>query len=304
MLYIQQGGMLLWDERPGLLTLIGEDYPQHWLNDFANYGIDLHGLKILPETKDHRRFYGYLEENQLQLESPISYFDKAKIPFPKSLIGYHPQHKTLDSTNSSTPGFCRINDIPSLYMDCTSVHLCPMDFQSHHLLPDALRQGHVNTISINASATYTDPLFLDRLQYLVNYTSVFHISEENIRALFRNRLKDLWEMAEIIGSYGCELVIIHRQNHSYYLYNAENKEKWVIPIYPTEITNVIGLEDSFCGGFLAIFRKTFDPIKAALCGAVSASFTAQGFGPFYPLGAYPGLADARLFSLREMIRKI
>ena len=297
-------GMLLWQEKPGLLTLIGEDYPQHWLNDFANFGINLHGLKILPETRDHRRFYGYLEENKLQLDNPISYFDKAKIPFPKSLIGYQPQEKKLDSTNSSTPGFCRINDIPAMYMDCTSVHLCPMDFQSHQMLPDALRQGHINTISINASSSYTDPLFLDRIRYLVNYVSVFHISEENIRAQFRNRMRDLWEMAEIIGGYGCELVVIHRNNQSYYLYNTANKEKWVIPLYPIEMINTIGVEDSFCGGFLAIFRKSFDPIEAALCGSVSASFTAQGFGPFYPLDAYPGLADARLFSLREMIRKI
>jgi hypothetical protein len=297
-------GMLLWNEKPGLLSLIGEDYPQFWLNGFAELGINLHGVKIIPETRDHRRFYGYLENNQLQLDSPISYFDKSKIPFPKSLIGYQPKGNTLDNTSLSAPGFCRINDIPQLYLDCTSVHLCPMDFQSHQMIPDTLRLNHIKTISINASSSYMDPLFLDQIPYLVNYLSVFHISEQNIRALFRNRMKDLWEMAETIGKYGCELIIIHRENHSYYLYNCENKEKWIIPIYPSEIKNVIGLEDSFCGGFLSKFRKSFDPIESALCGSISASFTAQGFGPFYPQDAYPGLAEARLYSLREMIRKI
>ncbi|MBI9048648.1 MAG: carbohydrate kinase family protein [Anaerolineaceae bacterium] len=297
-------GMLLWQERPGLLSLVGEDYPQQWLSEFADQGIDLQGVHIIPETRDHRRFYGYLEENRLQVDSPISYFDRAKIPFPKALIGYQPQRKVLDGHALTAPGFCKIKDIPTAYMDCPSVHLCPMDYQSHQMLPDAMRQGHVTTISINASPSYMDPSFLDQIPYLVNYLAVFHISEENIRSLFRNRSKDLWEMAETIGRYGCELIVIHRNNNSYYLFNCANKEKWIVPLYPVDVINVIGVEDAFCGGFLAKFRKTFDPIESCLCASISASFTAQGFGPFHALDTYPGLPEARLNSLREMIRKI
>jgi hypothetical protein len=297
-------GMLLWQEYPGLLSIVGENYPQEWTNLFADQGINIQGIQSIPVPRDHRQFYGYLEENQIQTDSPISYFDRVHLPFPKSLIGYHAEHRALDSHISTTPSFCRISDIPDLFLDCSSAHLCPMDIQSHQILPDVMRQKHVTTISINASASYMDPLFLDQIPFLVNYLAVFHISEKNIRALFRNRTKDLWEMAETIGNFGCELLIIHRTNNTYYLYNGLNHEKWIIPAYPVQIRNLIGVEDAFCGGFLANFRKTFDPIESALYGAISASFTAQGFGPFYPLDVYPDLPVARLNSLRRIVRKL
>ncbi len=298
------GGMLLWGEHPGILSMVGEDYPNEWIRQFADLGIDALGIQTRPQLKNHHRFFGYLEENQLQTENPITYFDKIKLPLPKELIGYHAQKPMLDNRNASIPNFCRINDIPASYLDCPSVHLCSMDFLSSQVLPNTMRQGQVTTISLQASASYMDPLFFDLLPYLVNHLSVFHTSEENLRALFRNRSKDLWEMAEAMGSYGCELLVIYRENHSIYLYNGQNKEKWIIPAYPVQIINIIGMEEAFCGGFFANYRKTFDPIESALYGAISASFIAQGFGPFFALDAYPGLPEARLSSIREAVRKL
>jgi sugar/nucleoside kinase (ribokinase family) len=298
------GGMMLWKENAGLLSTVGEDYPQDWITDFEKKGLEISGIQIQPGTRDHRRFYGYLDDNALQTENPISYFEKKHLPFPKALIGYQPQKKTVDSRTATIPSFCRINDIPSAYLDCPSAHLCPMDFQSHMVLPDSLRQGHITTISIHASASYMDPLFLEKIPYLVNHISVFHISETNIRELFRNRTKELWEMAEAIGNGGCELLVIHKTDHSFILYNGENREKWIIPPYPIQINNNIGVEDYFCGGFFAKYRKSFDPVESALYGAVSASFMAQGFGPFYALDAFSGLPEARLDKLREMVHKL
>ena len=298
------GGMMLWQEFPGLLSLVGEDYPQQWLSTFKQLGLDITGVQILPETRDHRRFYGYLEENQLQTDNPITYFDTFHLTFPKSLIGYQPLKHSLDSRTSTIPGFCRINDIPSIYLDCPSAHLCPMDFQSHMILPDALRQGQVNTISIDASSTYMDPLFLDQIPYVVNHATIFHISERNIRELFRNRIRDLWQMVETVGNYGCEVIVLHKADYTYYLYNVATKEKWIIPSYPLETANVIGVEDAFCGGFFAHYRKSFDPVESALRGAISASFTRQSFGPFYALDAFSGLPNMRLEKLRETVHKL
>jgi sugar/nucleoside kinase (ribokinase family) len=298
------GGMLFWGERPGILSMIGEAYPKDWTEKFSELGIDITGIQVQTQPKNHHRFYGYLEENQLQIENPITYFDKIKLPLPKELIGYLAQKTILDNRNASVPDFCRINDIPASYLDCPSVHLCGMDYLASKVLPNAMRQGQITTISMQASPSYMDPLFFDLIPYLINHLAVFHTSEENLRALFRNRSKDLWEMAETMGGYGCELLVIYRTNHSIYLYNGQNKEKWIIPAYPVQLINIIGMEEAFCGGFFANYRKTFDPIESALYGAISASFTAQGFGPFFALDAYPGLPEARLSSIREAVRKL
>jgi sugar/nucleoside kinase (ribokinase family) len=64
-----------------------------------------------------------------------------------------------------------------------------------------------------------------------------------------------------------------------------------------------GAGDAFCGGFLAGFRSTYEPVDAALHGNISASLVIEGGGPFYALDALPGLAQARLEGLRGMARK-
>ena len=65
-----------------------------------------------------------------------------------------------------------------------------------------------------------------------------------------------------------------------------------------------GAGDAFCGGFLAGYRKTYEPLEAALYGNVSASLNVEGSGAFYPLDVLPGLAQARLEVLRAMVHEV
>jgi hypothetical protein len=55
---------------------------------------------------------------------------------------------------------------------------------------------------------------------------------------------------------------------------------------------------------LAGYRKNYDPLEAALHGNVSASLKIEGSGAFYPLDVLPGLAQARLDSLKELAREV
>ena len=65
-----------------------------------------------------------------------------------------------------------------------------------------------------------------------------------------------------------------------------------------------GAGDSFCGGFLAGYRQTYEPVQAVLYGNISASLTIEGSGIFYALEGLPGLAQARLSALKDGIRKV
>ncbi len=49
-------GYLVWEneQTPGILTRVGEDFPQTWLEDFANSGIDVNGVVVLPQAVDLR----------------------------------------------------------------------------------------------------------------------------------------------------------------------------------------------------------------------------------------------------------
>jgi len=77
-----------------------------------------------------------------------------------------------------------------------------------------------------------------------------------------------------------------------------------VPAYPSRMADPTGAGDAFCGGFLAGYQKTFDPLQAALYGNVSASLKVEGSGAFYPLDILPGLAEARLSALKELVREV
>ena len=55
---------------------------------------------------------------------------------------------------------------------------------------------------------------------------------------------------------------------------------------------------------MAGYSKNYDPLDGVLYGNVSASLTVEGVGPFHPLDVMPGLADARLSALGDMVRRV
>jgi sugar/nucleoside kinase (ribokinase family) len=121
--------------------------------------------------------------------------------------------------------------------------------------------------------------------------------------LFEGRSSDLWEMAETIGGWGCDIVVIKRRGRGQYVYEHSRRNHWMIPAYPARISDPTGGGDAFSGGFLAGYRLTYEPLEAALYGNISASLVIEGSGPFYAMDALPGLAKARLEGLRGMARK-
>ena len=122
--------------------------------------------------------------------------------------------------------------------------------------------------------------------------------------LFQGRSSDPWEMADYLGDLGCETIVIKRGARGQYLYNHSNHTRWMIPAYPVRVVDPTGCGDAFCGGFLAGYHKTYDPLMAALYGNISASLVIEGSGPYFALDSLPGLAFARLEALEGMVRKV
>ena len=139
---------------------------------------------------------------------------------------------------------------------------------------------------------------------LMHGLTAFLPSEEELRALFWGRTDDLWQMAEALGEFGCEFIVVKRGARGQMLYDSVSKKRWEIPAYPARLTDATGAGDSFCGGFLAGYQKTYDPLRGVLYGCVSASLTIEGSGVFHALEALPGLAQARLDSLTGIVRQI
>ncbi len=288
----------------GLVARVGEDYPREWLNEIHARGFDIRGIRILPEAVDLRSFYVYTDVYTRLTEDPAAHFTRLQQPFPKALLNYMQPGTSYDSRSHLTPTSLRQSDIPADYLDATAAHLCPIDYLTHSLLPAVLRQNGFSTVTLDPSAGTMSPTFWDDIPALVTGLTAFLPNEDEMRRLFHGRSTDLWQMMETIADYGCEIVVVKRGERGQFLFDRATRIRWEIPAYPARLVDPTGAGDSFCGGFLAGYRQTYDPVQAALYGSISASLTIEGSGIFYALDGLPGLAQARLDALKDGIRKV
>jgi sugar/nucleoside kinase (ribokinase family) len=277
---------------------VGNDYPRAWLNDVKLRKFDTTGIHILQKEVDVRDFIAYNESFEANRVNPVSHFARREMTFPKSLLGYQPD-KELDEEIELT-----VRDIPDDYLTARAAYLCPMGLVTQTQLIAGLKRGYVHSFILDPLPAAMTPASRRDLPALLNGVTAFLPSEEEIRNLFQNETHDLWEMAEAVSLYGCEYVVIKRGRHGQYLYDADAKRKWEIPAYPARVEDVTGVGDAFGGGFVAGFCKEYDPLDGVLYGNVSASLKLEGYGAFQPMDVMPGLADARLNALREMVRKV
>jgi len=297
-------GLRVWETGIGLIGRVGRDYPQKWLDDIAHYGIDRRGIHILPEVIDQRNFVAYTDPNKRHSDNPVAHFARLGLSYPKDLLEYSPPALTLDSRTRPTSLTFRLSDIPDDYLDATSAHLAPSDFLSHTLMPSVLRQGRVSTITLDPAAGYMNPAFWDDFPALLKGITALLTSEDKLRTLFQSRTTNLWEMVEGVGAFGCDIIVVKRGSAGQYLYEAATHRRWVIPAYPTKVADPTGAGDAFCGGFLAGFRRTYDPLEATLHGNIAASFVVESSGAYYALDTLPGLAEARLLALKDLVQRL
>jgi cytidine kinase len=299
-------GLALWEPTPppGLVARVGEDYPQNWVEEFTRRGLDTRGIRLLPQPVDVRFFAAYTSRTTRFVDDPVAHFARVGLPFPRALLGYHPPASAIDSRTRLSPVSLRQTDLIPDFMDASAAHLCPIDYLTHSLLPAVLRQAEVTTVTLDPSPGYMNPTYWNDVPALITGLTAFLPAEEDLCALFQGRSQDLWEMAEALAVYGCELIVIKRGERGQLLYDASTRTRWEIPAYPARLVDPTGAGDAFCGGFLAGYRRSYDPLQAALYGNISASLVVEGIGPFYALDALPGLAQARLDALRQSVRKI
>ena len=296
-------GAGIWEKGIGIVARVSCDYPDPWLSEIDRWQIDRRGVRRLVDGFEQREFNAYPDPETHLTENPVAVYSQLGREFPKSLLGLNRPVPQLDSR--SRPGLLTIrqSDLPSDYLDATAAHICPLDFLSHTLFPPTLRQGHIHTITLDPGDGYMDPTFFDDIPVILSGLTAFLCNEAKLSRLFIGRTNDPWEMAEAIGSMGCDLVVVKRAAAGQYLYDRSSKTRWIIPAYPANVRSFSGAGDAFCGGFLAGYRFTYDPLEAALRGNISASFVLEGTDPFYALDCMPGLAKARLDALRDRVRR-
>lgn len=297
------GGLAVWEMRLGLVGRVGEGYPRRWLKDLEKRGWDIRGIRIQPDALEQRSFLAWSENFEASRSDPISQFAQRGLSFPRALIGFRMPTDSQAAYAKPDPISPLVADVPSSYLEAGALHLCPMELSVQQQFTDKLR-GAMRVLTLDPSPAIMIPACLREVRGIVHGLTAFLPSLEELSALFWGETNDPWEMAAAIGEHGCEYVVIKCGARGQLLYDAHSKKRWEIPAYPARLTDPTGAGEAFCGGFLAGYRRDYDPLEGALRGNVSASLAIEGSGPFSPLEAAPGLAEARLEALREMVRKV
>jgi ribokinase len=299
-------GLMVWEPEPppGLVARVGADFPADWRELFRRRGMDGRGIREVPEPIDLRTFYVYTNRTTRLNDDPVPHFARLGQPFPRQLLGYRTPRNQPDSRTQLTPASIRQGDLPPDFLNATAAHLCPVDYLSQTLVPAVLRQNGFTTITLDPSPGMMTPIFWDDFPAVLTGLTAFLPSEQELRDLFAGRSTDIWEMMAAVAAYGCEFVVAKRGESGQFLYDSSTRARWEVQSYPARVINPAGAGDAFCGGFLAGYRRTFDPLQAVLYGNIAASLVVEGSGPFYALDALPGLAQARLDALKESARRL
>jgi ribokinase len=296
----------------GLLGRVGEDYPHEWLRSFEKRGFNVDGIRILPGHLDLRTFRSYPDlsavasgqtPEMVQRSNPVAHFARLGLPYPKSLFGYQPPADRTEP-HAPAPDAPHPADIPASYLAARLVHLCPLDHLTGNRLVTTFRQAGAKVVTLDPPAALMASAMLDEVRNLMHGLTAFLPAEEELRALFWSRSDDLWEMTEALAAFGCEFIVVKRGGRGQMLYDGDSKKRWEIPAYPARFADPTGTGDSFCGGFIAGLHQGYDPLRAVLCGNVSASLTIEGSGAFHALEALPSLAQARFDSLAGIARQV
>jgi len=298
------GGLGVWEADTGLVGWVGGDFPVDWIDKLAAREFDVQGLKRSLKPLDARFFAAYDENGVRGRDNPLAHFARLGLTLPRTLLGYSKPLVEFDSHTQPGPFTLRASDLPPEYLEASAAHICPVDFLTHSLLPSALRQGSVSTITLDPAPGYMNPTFWLEIPSLVAGLTAFISSEEKLASLFKGRSVDLWEMAEALADFGCEMVVVLLSAGGQLLYDNATHARWHIPAYPVRTVDPTGVDSAFCGGFLAGYRKTYLPLAAALHGSVSASLAMQGTGPFFAMEGLPELRSRRLEVLEAEVRSV
>ena len=297
-------GLNLWGQTAGLLARIDKDYPMEWLSRFESLGFDLNGITIVADPIDSRRFMAHMDETTTYTHNPVQHFADRQLTFPQFLLGYTPDRPNVTSRTTPSEQSIHISDIPKHFLEASAVHICPIDFISHMILPSIFQQGQATTITLAPEPGLMSPAFWEEIPQVLSGLTAFITREGDVLKLFQGRKTDLWEIADDLGDYGPEFILIQTTSSGIYLYDRLNNRRWTIPNYPSKIADPSGARDAFAGGFLAGYRQHYDPLEATLMGVISASFVVEGSGVYYALNAMPGLREARIKALRDLVNTV
>jgi sugar/nucleoside kinase (ribokinase family) len=235
--------------RPGVVAVVGEDFPADVIAFFKKRRVDVKGLQIVPggKTFHWQGRYGYDPNQRETMRTDLNVFES-----------FRPQ-------------------IPPSYRKADIVFLANID-------PDLQDSVLQQVEKPRLTAVDTIGLWIqskrETLMRILRRVDIYFGNDEEIRMLTDER--NLIKAGKMILAMGPRLVILKKGEHGALVFGPDLV--FGLPALPTEtVIDPTGAGDSFAGGFLGYLDQSGgfskrDIRRAAVYGSVMASFTIEGFG--------------------------
>lgn len=255
-----------------LVSVVGGDFPQEYLDLLTNRNINIEGIEIFPNEKTF--FWAGKYHNDLNSRDTMA-----------------TELNVLEKFEPKIPEHCKNYDILLLGNLHPSTQLAVLNGMS-------CRPKLVILDTMNFWMNHT----WDLLMEVIAKSDVITINDEEARQLSGEY--SLPKAAQTIHKMGPKYVIIKKGEHGALLF-SEGKV-FAIPALPLEeVFDPTGAGDTFAGGFAAHLAATksisFENMKTAvIVGSAMASFTVEKFGTERLLEVSPMILKQRIKKFQEL----
>ncbi len=258
----------------GLVSVIGDDFPQDFLQLLKKQSVDLSGLQ--------------------QKKGEKSFFWAGK---------YHNDLNSRDTLVTELNVLATFDPVvPEAYKSCDFLMLGNLMPQVQQKVIQQLHK-RPKLIVLDTMNFWMDSA-LDELMKTIALVDVLTINDSEARQLSGEY--SLVKAAQKILAMGPKVLIIKKGEHGALLFNKE--EVFFAPALPLEeVYDPTGAGDSFAGGFIGFLAQTkdisFENMKRAIIhGSAMASFTVEKFGTERLVGLTQKNIDERLQEFVELVQ--
>ncbi|MCU0359586.1 MAG: PfkB family carbohydrate kinase [Bacteroidia bacterium] len=257
-----------------LVSVIGDDFPQDFLNILKNAGVSMEGLQVKKGEKSF--FWSGKYHNDLN------------------------SRDTLDTQLNVLANFDPI--VPESAKNAEFLML-------GNLVP-AVQRSVIEQMNVRPKLIVMDTMnfwmdiAMEDLKKTIAMVDVLAINDAEARQLSGEY--SLVKAAQIILNMGPSVLVIKKGEHGALLFNKE--EVFYAPALPLEeVFDPTGAGDTFAGGFIGYLSKTrdisFENMKRAIIfGSAMASFTVERFGTERLLGLNAKVIEERVQEFIELVQ--
>ncbi|MCD6066208.1 MAG: ydjH [Bacteroidetes bacterium] len=257
-----------------LVSVVGDDFPQDFLNILTDQGVDLAGLQIKKGEKSF--FWAGRYHNDLNTRDTLD-----------------TQLNVLENFDPIVPESAR-----------------EVDFLMLGNLVPAIQQKVISQMTKRPKLIVMDTMnfwmdiAMDDLKKTISMVDVLTINDSEARQLSGEY--SLVKAAQKVLAMGPKVLIIKKGEHGALLFNKD--EVFFAPALPLEeVFDPTGAGDSFAGGFIGYLAQTkdisFENMKRAIIYASAmASFTVEKFGTERLIGLSQQNIDDRLQEFIDLVQ--